>query len=145
MTFQEFLFAFPRSRRPSPLLPTPPSICWRRSVNVFQQVSIINLFLKNIFDDQVMNETLSTSSEQDFISAKMASKFWNRCFATPLGEFCFDALGERQIELEIVQLNWTSGAVDRVRCTPFELQRVVSQSFADFFSKSFSKTNLHTR
>ncbi|OQV25796.1 Atrial natriuretic peptide receptor 1 [Hypsibius exemplaris] len=62
---------------------------------------------------QVLNETQRNGSRQPFVSANLASKFYDRCFATPLGEFCFDRNGQRRIGLEVTQYSPLSDALDK--------------------------------
>ncbi|GAU88489.1 hypothetical protein RvY_01179-2 [Ramazzottius varieornatus] len=46
-------------------------------------------------------------------SVAIAKYFWNRCFPTPVGDFCFDENGQRQVPMEVVMLNATTGLFSR--------------------------------
>ena len=65
----------------------------------------------------MVNETLSASSDGEKITipfSDLARQFFNRCFSTPLGEFCFDETGQHRIDLEVTQMSLDTGAMDRV-------------------------------
>ncbi|XP_055343306.1 uncharacterized protein LOC129591590 [Paramacrobiotus metropolitanus] len=65
----------------------------------------------------VINATLSTLTSSDSIipeSGFMAKWFWNRTVETPVGTISFDEVGERQIQLEVQQLNFSTGNFEPV-------------------------------